>query len=249
MSDTAAHRLVRYGAEIFGATASVAVEWLGHAALPLGSGAPVGAVVASVVEEFAGRALSRRQEARIGGVVCWAADRISARLLSGDDLRTDEFFRFDDMGFSSCHQLLEGTLLKSRDEYEERKLRHHALLFANTLFDDTVSPQAALMLLKVLERLTYRQLVILAAVASAGMLELRALREPAHDDPDLDALQREEMELHSGDIGTCGLLAGGPWTDSLSPLGATLHRVAGLSEIDTDEISQLVAKIDALKRA
>jgi hypothetical protein len=248
MAEDRPSRLVRHGAEIFGASVAAIVEWVAHGKYPPGMGAPVGAVVASAVEEFAGRGLSRRQEARVGAVICWAVERIQSRILARHSLRTDGFFAVDEHNFSSCDQLLEGVLLSVRDEFQERKLRHEAWFFANLVFTENVTSHTALLLLKSLERLTYRQLAILAIIGERDQVDFVRLRKPKHADSDVEALKREETELHiTSDIGIFGLVdACGPWTDQLSVLGRTLYELAELSTVEMKERAAIDAVLALL---
>src|SRR2546425_165861 len=110
MADSRAYRIIRRGADIAGASAGFALELLGGSAP--GSGALVGAVLSSALKEFGACSLSVRQQTRMGAVMIFAANRISARLMNGDLLRSDGFFvpTSDDRAPSAI--LLEATLLK-----------------------------------------------------------------------------------------------------------------------------------------
>ena len=107
-------------------------------------------------------------------------------------------------------------LLKARDSFEEAKVRHLGLFYANLVFADYVSPQTAHLLLKHLERMSYRQLCYLSLVGSRGSINAESLRRYKHEAPDAEALKREEMDLHASGLGTMGLLAGkeGGWVIS-----------------------------------
>ena len=116
------------------------------------------------------------------------------------------------------------------------------------MFSDYVSPQSAHYLLKELEQLSYRQLCLLALVGAKEQLDVEALRRPEHGDPELEALKREEMDLHSTDLGTKGLIIGaGPWTDQLSILGKAMYDLAGLNEIPDGDKTALEATIQSLR--
>jgi hypothetical protein len=143
---------------------------------------------------------------------------------------------------------LEAVLLKARDSYQEKKVRHLGTFYANFVFADYVSTQTAHLLLKQLERLSYRQLCLIALVGAKDSLDMEPLRRPDHCDPELDALKREEMDLHSTDLGTTGLLSGaGPWVDRLSVLGKVIYDLAGLEEIPVTDTSALEETIESLR--
>ena len=138
-------------------------------------------------------------------------------------------------------------MLKARDSFEEKKVRYLGLFYANLVFADYVSSQTAHHLLKQLERLSYRQLCFIALVGEKGTVDVEPLRRPDHNDPELDALKREEMDLHSTDLGTIGLLSGaGPWVDQLSTLGKVMYDLTGLEEVSADK-SALEAVIESLR--
>lgn len=183
----------------------------------------------------------------MGAVLNLAGDRISARIMKGGVVRSDGFFSptADDRPPSVVP--LEGALLKARDEFEEKKLRYIAALVANIVFVDSVSPNMAFLLLKRLDRVSYRQMVILSLVGRAGSYDVRALREPNHADAELEALKREEMDLHSHDLGSMGLLTEpSGWTDALGSLAQALYDLAALNEIPVEESTTLDALITSL---
>jgi hypothetical protein len=143
---------------------------------------------------------------------------------------------------SDGEQLLEGVLLKARDEYEEKKLPYLGRFYANLVFTPTVSPATATLLIKTLERLTFRQLVLLALILKEGQFDVEHLRSQEHPDPELEALKREEMDLHTSDLGYTGLIRGaGPFVDELRPLGATLAELSDLVRVPDAEIQQITA--------
>jgi hypothetical protein len=246
--DPSAERLLHQGADIVGSSAGFALEYL--AKIPPGAGGPVAALLASALKEFASRTLSEREQVRIGGAFAVAVERISARLVAGHIPRSDSFNQARLGTRPPSAELFDAILLKGRDAYEERKIRHLGLLFANVAFAQGVSFETANLLVRHLDRLTYRQLCILALVANHGALDMEALRRPMHSDSEIEALKREEMDLHGSDLGTLGLLTGvGPWSDKLSTLGSLLHNLAALSEIPSHDIEPVDRKLAEIKGA
>lgn len=246
MAEQSTQRLLTYGAELAGAAVGFTAEFL--QTVPSGAGGPIASGVATVLKEVTARLLSPRERARIDAATDIATYRISARLLAGHTRRSDSFFGHLQSGGSPSLELLEAVLLKARDSFEEKKVRHLGLFYANLVFSDYVSPESAHFLLKELERLTYRQLCLLALVGAKKSFDVEALRRPEHGDPELEAIKREEMDLHSSDLGTKGLLCGvGPWIDQLSVLGKAMHDLAGLEEISNADTSQLETAIESLR--
>jgi hypothetical protein len=237
--------MLSYGADFAGAAIGFAAELL--QAVPAGAGGPLSSPIASVIKEVGARYFAPRERARIVTVFEVAIDRIRARLLSDHILRSDGFCEGVNNDRSPSEELLESVLLKARDSFEEKKVRHLGLFYANLVFAAHVSPQTAHQLLKLYDRLTYRQLCLIALVGERGTVDVEALRRPDHLDPDIESLKREEMELHSTDIGTIGLLSGvGSWVDQLSLLGKVMYDLAGLRELEAADKTSLESIIRSL---
>ena len=248
MAEHAIHRLLTYSAELAGAAAGFTTEFL--QTVPSGAGGPIAAGVTIVLKELTARHLLPRERARINAATDVATYRISARLLAGHIRRSDSFFGNLESGESPSQELLEGVLLKARDSFEEKKIRHMGLFYANLVFSDYVSPQSAHFLLRALEQLTYRQLCLIALIGAKESLDVEALRRPEHSDPEMESLKREEMDIHSSDLGTKGLVVGaGPWIDQLSVLGQAMYDLAGLEEIPNTDKAPLEATIESLRHA
>lgn len=246
MAEQPIQRFINHGAEIAGASVGYTAEFL--QAVPPGAGGPIASSIAIVIKEMTARFLSPRERTRINATTDVATYRISSRLLSGHKLRTDSFFDNIESRGSPSQELLEAVLLRARDSYQEKKIRHLGLFYANLAFADYVSAQTSHLLLKQLDRLTYRQLCIFSLVGAKKSLDVEPLRRPDHSDPELDALKREEMDLHSTDLGTTGLIFGaGPWIDQLSVLGKATYDLAGLEEISDSDTSSLEALIESLR--
>lgn len=235
--DPAISRILSYGADAVGAIAGVTTELLSG---PGGAGSIVAVGVSSGIKEIAARTLAISEERRIGIAAFTALHRISARLVIGDAPRDDGFFQHAGTGRSPSDEILEGVLLRARDEYQERKLKHFGNFFAELAFTPEISAETAHLLLRTLERLTYRQLCIVAIVGNHGSLNVEPLRKPEHHEPELESLKREEMDLHAYDLGSLGLLSpNGAYVDTLSPLGKVLYGLTSLREIDPAELEKL----------
>lgn len=246
MTDQSIPRFLQYGAELAGASVGYAAEFFHK--VPVGTGGPIAVGVASVVNEIAARLYSPRERVRISAATAIATERVSAQLIAGLQPRSDGFFDNTESRYCPGSELLEAVLLKARDSFEERKVRHLGIFYANLVFADYVSPQTAHLLLKQLERLSYRQLTLLAIVGSKGSLDVEALRSPNHAVPEMEALRREEMDLHSSDLGTMGLLLGvSSWIDELSTLGRAMYDLSGLEEIPESDKSALENVLQSLQ--
>ena len=203
----------------------------------------LGVAITRSLALVADKAMAAREQLRVGSVAAIAVARIAERLEQGHPARPD-FFSSDGLVQSDGERLLEGVLLKARDEYEEKKLRYLGIFYGNLTFSE-VSASVASLLIKTFERLTYRQLIILALIRRSGVLNVKNLRGQSHADPDLEALKREEMDLHGNDFGTSGLIEGAGYDDELSALGVVLVELAEIGhipEIETDGVVTLLGR-------
>ncbi len=133
------------------------------AALGGAIGASLTGVIKQVFFDVANRRLSKREEIRIGTSAYFAVTKIQARLNSGETPRKDGFFnRENQYSRSDADELFEGTLLKSKNEHEEKKIRFIANIFSNITFHLEISSSEANHVLQVAENMTYRQMCLLA---------------------------------------------------------------------------------------
>ena len=165
-------RIVDGAAEYAGAAAGAAAGALCGAVIAGPVGAVGGALAASGVErimravgdEIKKRLLSPSESERIGDVLQEASKLINEKLAQGETLRDDGFFEDVDGERPAAEEILEGTLLAAQSEYEERKLVYLSRLYANIAFHPEVSRAMANRLIKLVEAVTYRQIVILHIV-------------------------------------------------------------------------------------
>lgn len=160
------------GGKVVGGVAGAAIGLLGGpgAALAGGAvGAALGEVLASAGIEFYDRVLAPRQSVRAAGALAEAAVEIERRLQQGEHPRPD----FADGGAddSEAAEILEGALLTAANSYEQRKVPFIGKFYANLAFDASVSPAFANLLLKLLDRLTYGQMRVLATLGNEDYLE------------------------------------------------------------------------------
>jgi len=235
-----AKALVQGGAEIAGACVGGALGFIAGGPGYAAAAGVLGVLVTKSLAHTADKVMSHRERIRVGSVAAIAVACIGDRISRGDVPRPD-FFSQESLD-SDGEQLLEGVLLKARDEYEEKKLPYLGRFYANLVFSPTVSPATAALLIKTLERLTFRQMVLLSLVLKQGQLDVEHLRSQEHSNSELEALKREEMDLHTSDLGYMGLIRGaGLYVDELSSLGATLAELSGFADVPDVESQQIKA--------
>jgi hypothetical protein len=122
-------------------------------------------VIKRLGAELYARVLAPRQRARAGRAFGVAAERIQERTEAGEQARTDGFFDAEPGERAPADELLEGVLIQAANAYQERKVPHMGALFASLAFRDDISPAHAHYLLRLANRLTYRQLTAIAYFA------------------------------------------------------------------------------------
>ena len=225
------------------------------------AGAAVGGVVGWAVSqglgrlgcEFSKRTLAPREEARVGCVLALGVEQIRMRLEAGDQVRTDGFFDSTLYDRSAADEVMENILLKSQREPEEKKLPFMANLFANIVFDSTISSEMAHQITKTAGELTYRQLCLLRLAAIRNKFDLNKsdYREQKSFPKELYQVLYECLGLYSrGYISFGGEVAFGP-TDvkpasmTVQGLGADTYNLMGLSDIPQEEIVSIATPLQS----
>lgn len=137
-------------------------------------GAVLGALAGTLIEnavkklgeDIKERKLSKAENKKVGSVYTLASENINKKLIAGKTLREDSFFEESETDRSSAEEILERTLFAAQREAEEKKLPYYARMFANIAFSTDVSRPIANQTIKIAEQLTYRQLLILNAIAT-----------------------------------------------------------------------------------
>lgn len=95
-------------------------------------------------------------------VLALADQRVRERLERGDTLRDDGFFEAQPGDRSAGAESVEGVLLATQRDHEEKKLPFYANLLANLAFDTTYDRAEANLLIRLGRELSYRQLLLLS---------------------------------------------------------------------------------------
>lgn len=165
-------KLIENGADYVGSVASAGVGAAIGGTLAGLPGAVLGSLAGTAVEkaiqaigaEISSRALSQSETRKVETVYTLAKEFIAENLNNNKKLREDDFFDEKINGRSSAEEILEGTLLVAQREYEERKLKYLAKLYANIAFSTDITAPTASFLIKLAEKMTYRQIMILHCV-------------------------------------------------------------------------------------
>jgi hypothetical protein len=260
-----ARKLIEVGSDIAGGLAAGAAALLGG---PVGfAGAPVAGVAAREVFQRVGaeiedRVMAPRQHARAGEAYALIGGEMHARLEAGEKVREDGFFRPESPEDSDAAELLEGTLLQAANSYEERKVPYLANFYAALAFREDVSPGQAAFLLRLIERLTYGQIVMLALFAGREESSLldRLPKLLASDEPNdprrmLELADLGNMELvgyrqESGEVVSPAATFGGGAASSIdvaktlaSEYGRLLYELMGLDAVPREDQDEVLAAL------
>jgi hypothetical protein len=226
----------------------------------------VGGAVAARVFRRVGAEIERvilgpRQQRRVAQAAEAAAERMRKK---GGVVRSDGFFDEDSEGESDGIELLEGVLRSAADSWERQKVPYIGRIFGTAAVDDSITPIEASHLVRVLERLSYRQIVLLRfwqaarttrpdfvqrmrdAIMAAGatpadaviiqeLSDLAATRVLERD-PDLKTTGPSIQHVPA--FRTIGESIG---VDSikLTPLGEKLHHLMGLEDVPLKEVEAI----------
>jgi hypothetical protein len=238
------------GREIAGELAGVGIGFL--------LGGPVGAIAGAVVPSLVAqlhRQLSEREQKRTAAVAIIAAARIQRMLDLGHEARHDGFMQGEAGHRSPAEEIAEGILISAQREHEEKKLPYLGNLLANFAFQEGLSRSDANLCLRFADRLSYRQLCLLALFGRKdefpnlrdGTFEERVSADaPREGLFELVAVLEEADELmNAGMLTQWSMLLGGrgeglnPADVKLFRWGAILYDLMELNEVPADELQPL----------
>jgi hypothetical protein len=150
------------------------------------AGPIIGTGLAGLLGEFLDRQISAQEQVRVGAAGAFALFGIQQKLEAGATPRQDGFFNsgVGRSGRSPAEELLEGVLIKARDQYEEAKIRHVAAIFVHAVFEPQFDAATLHWALATGTALSYRQLCCLHVLRDdAQRTSLRRTALPAHREP------------------------------------------------------------------
>lgn len=175
-NQTKLRKFLESGSEIAGSVSGTAAGLI--IAGPMGAlaGAALGPIASKVIArtclEIHDRVLGNRERVRAGATAAFAIACIEERLKQGEQIRDDDFFDAD-TDRSSADEILEGVMLKSRNDHQEKKARFYANILVNSSFDNKLSLGTINHALTLAERITYRQLCLLQLFSEPQPIFLR----------------------------------------------------------------------------
>ncbi|MGG7034451.1 MAG: hypothetical protein ACI7YS_04550 [Flavobacterium sp.] len=236
--------IIDKGSEVGGSVAGAAIGLA--IAGPVGAiaGAAVGPLVSAAFKkvgtEISEKIMGPREQARIGATYTLALDKIAKTLDRGIEVRNDDFFIAQENDRSKSESILEGTLLKARNEYEEKKIGCYSNFLANLSFDSSISFEKGNTLLRILEQLSFRQISILAYFSEIDDLSTERWMISFKDNVKLGKYQDfyfELMDLYNKQL-LQQMGSGISMSASslgISPLGKTICDLISVEEIDLND--------------
>jgi hypothetical protein len=144
------------------------------------------------------RVLGPRQRIRIGDAFASAADEIKRRLDQGD-IPSVGWTEARDGHRPEAEEVLEGVLLAASDAWEERRVRHIGLLYAELSFLQ-FRPEYAHYIVTVAGRLTSRQMLCLSVLLCEDLGTFKLFEQA-----DVTVLENG-LEAELDELGQSGLL-------------------------------------------
>ncbi|MDP9311764.1 MAG: hypothetical protein M3R24_12935 [Chloroflexota bacterium] len=241
-----AQKLISRGAELTGAAAGGAIGFFAGGPIGAATGSAAGPVITWSLQrlgkDFANRMLSSKEEAKVGASLIFAYGKIEEYLKQGRTPRNDHFFNYDTTGWSASDEILEGVLLKCKNEHEIKKLKFVSTIYANVAFMPDVSVEGANWLLQKAQELTYRQLCVIALIKQAHNKGVSW--GPNDGDPAFEMEYKSIDEMFSRDHSPRAVKQYEETGEGLDILGLSrtgefCYRVMGLHEIPEADLRRL----------
>lgn len=240
------------GGSVAGATIGLAIAGPAGAIAGAFVGPLISAAFKKVGTEISEKIMGPREQARVGATYTLALEKTSKMIEDGKEVRGDDFFDTQENDRSKSESILEGTFLKARNEYEEKKIKCYSNFLANLNFESSVGFEKSNTLLRILEQLSYRQIAILAYFTEIDELSTERWMILFKDKEELGKYQDFYFELM--DIYNKQLLqqTGGGFSMSasslgISPLGKVLCNLISIEEIDEGDKLEIAKIIESIR--
>lgn len=218
-------------------------------------GAALSPIIASGAKSILPNSLSKREDMRVEEVFKQVVQKIISKLNEGKVPRSDDMYYANEMDIPNAQEIFEGVLLKAREEHQAKKLRLYSDFFANLCFDETINLEHAHFLLTQIERLTYRQFVILAYLSDGKCIATNrwdALFKVANTS---ELIRYYDFYSEYVDLYNIRLItqtnkmpgfALGMSETKISDMGLSLSKLLDLKQIPRDELNSVGALFDTI---
>lgn len=234
MTDTGQPPVTIAGANFAGPAAT----FIANPLLADGLGAAGGQMI-SVLHDLSARLVSPRQAKRMDRAGNTAIELIRIYQEENKHLRTDDFFTPQPDDRAPAETIFEGVLLNASNAFEEKKVPFLGSIFANVVFRPDVSAGSANYILHLGERLTYRQLCILALLHKSAQVTDRRKWWQGYYSPQPSSLIALELKNMGEVLEPASNTEVAP---RLSSIGNLVFELMGLDRL---ELSDLMATLAA----
>lgn len=259
-SNKAVELLINTGSNLAGAAAGSALGFLMAGPVGAIAGGTVGSTFADILKNIGKEVMDKklsmaeRQLVRCGAAYSFAIDKIKNHIEIGE-APVETFFQKDTPEErTTAEELLEGVLIKAKDEYEEKKVKYLGNLYGNIAFRSGISKQTCNQLINLASSLTYRQYCILAMIKNIDKYNLSQEdyrgKNKFFSTESMYFLQ-EIFDLYNINLIRCkqinspdsevffGLTDIAPGRLQLQWIGEILYSLLNLNEIDESELSNM----------
>jgi len=239
-------KLIDIGSEIAGDVASTAIRFL----IPGLEGVLIAPLLTRtflyIGAEIKSRVLGPREQVRIGATIAFAIKKVQENLANGQKIRQGDFFQERPGERAAAKEIVEGVLLAAQREHEEKKIRFYGNLVANIAFHPEINRAQANLLIRLCERISYRQMRLLALFARKDQF---TLRQGSYLGLKLDitllGLVQEIYDLYiqgmlTIDANVLNLWGINPAKTNIAGIGILLHDLMELQELDIQELIPLI---------
>lgn len=153
------------GADIAGSAVPALLESFLVGPVAAGALSELAVICVKGLNDWVHRQQSQREATRSAAALIYTFKEIEMRLNAGQQIRNDDFFRLRTGCSVDAQTVLEGVLVKSKLQYEERKIQLIGNLLAAISFDETISADDACWYLNLIDSLNYQSLLIVAALS------------------------------------------------------------------------------------
>lgn len=254
----ATKELIKYGSILAGNTAGAALAISNEDPLIQISGTAIGGILPEILNDFARRFLSTREKIKVAAVIHFATEGIVKNINSGKQTNNDFLNMIEEGKRTSAEELYEGILIKAKNEFQEKKIKHVGAIFANCIFTKDVTPEDVNHLLSAVEKLTYRKLRIIALYGKKEYIfpERNIMKDPYiwYDNISFSLSTRAVLQdiFELGNFGIIDFqrlhvtdhLSLTPERFQLTDLGEQYFELMGLDEISPQEMEP---EIDAIE--
>ncbi len=197
---------------------------------------PIATTILKTANDFMLRTFSPKEIAKIGAGYTYAIDTIRQHIENGKSPRTDGFFDARSSGTSSADEILEGALIKCKNEHEEKKMKFIGNIFANATFTN-VSADTINCALTIAERMTYRQICLLSLVGQQYKLDFDTSTFRLRNSKSGEAILVYCEVQYSDDV----IVDEGASRKGLSPVGQVCFELMGLQDVPKEDIDELMS--------